>query len=664
MVLKVARIALAVLFLAGASAPALAQPVAPASAPQAAPTKVARPPLIPTSAFTQQSGLEDMSLSPDGNRIALRATNKDGKVRLAVLDADTRAVLHSLVIPDKNTLEWFDWAGNHRVLVSLSQLGTVFDVEVRFTRLFVYDLDTRTFTVVGRKQEGIDGDDLVYTDPAGEYVLKSMQRDLFDPPAVWRFPLDGTAEKTGKVIQPSKADVWDWMADDSGVVRMGFQYDGYGGIKVLYRRTAAEDFKSIAKLTEKNAEDAVWDVIRIVSESDEGYVLKPNDAGQMVLRKFNYATRTPGEVVYAAPDSWDLSDFSLDQANKPLWAIYTDDHDHVVWFDAKVKSVQARLEKALKGQEVRVFSRAKDGSRMLVWAGAENDPGAIYVYTAATAHLDMMHAYKTELQLDQLAQPRAIEFKARDGTRIRGYLTLPMGRDPKNLPLIILPHGGPFGVRDKLDFDYEVQFLANRGYAVLQPNYRGSDGYGQAFEKLGQGEVGRKMQDDLDDGMDWAVAQGYADAKRVCVVGSSYGGYAAMWAVIRNPERYRCGASFAGVSDFKQQLKYDDKFFSREGSRKFRRTIKGEDDKFDLDLISPAKQVARLTRPLLLVHGEDDTTVPFKQFKLMRDAAAKAGKPVELLTFKEEGHGFGKEEDATKWLDTLGAFLAKNNPAD
>ena len=417
MVLKVARVALAALFLAGASVPALAQPAATASAPSAAAVKVARPPNIPTTAFTQQSGLEDMALSPDGNRIALKATTKDGKVRLAVLDAETRAVQHSLMIPDKNTLEWFEWAGNHRVLVSLSQLGNVYDVEVRFTRMFVYDLNTRTFTDVGRKQEGIDGDDLVYTDPAGEFVLKSMQRDLFDPPAVWRFPLDGTAAKTGKVIQPSKSDVWSWMADDSGVVRMGFQYDGYGAIKILYRRTAADDFKPIAKLTEKNVDDAVWDVIRIVAESDEGYVLKPNDAGQVVLRKFNYATRTPGEVVYSAPGGWDLSDFTLDQADKPLWASYTDDHDRVVWFDPKVKVLQARLEKALKGQEVRIFSRAKDGSRMLVWAGAENDPGAIYVYTAATAHLDLMHADKTELPLGQLAQPRSIDFKARDGTR-------------------------------------------------------------------------------------------------------------------------------------------------------------------------------------------------------------------------------------------------------
>jgi dipeptidyl aminopeptidase/acylaminoacyl peptidase len=209
-----------------------------------------------------------------------------------------------------------------------------------------------------------------------------------------------------------------------------------------------------------------------------------------------------------------------------------------------------------------------------------------------------------------------------------------------------------------------VQFLANRGYAVLQPNYRGSGGYGEAFEELGKGQIGRAMQDDIDDAMDWAVAEGIADAKRVCVVGSSYGGYAALWAAIRNPERYRCAASFAGVTDWKKQLAYDRSFLSRKGARKHKERVRGADEEFDLDLVAPAVQAARLTRPVLLAHGEEDSNVPFKQYKLMRDAAAKAGKPIELLPFAEEGHGFDKPENQAKWLDTLETFLGKHNPPD
>ena len=655
--------------MAGMGLAAVAAFAAPVAAPAAAPAAVnspaaARPARIATSAFTERSGLADLALSPDGNHIALKATTKDGKVHLAVLDAASRAAQHNLVMPDKNTFEWFRWAGNHRILVSLSQLGKIFDVEVRFTRLFVYDLDNRSFTLVGRSSMGISGDDLLYVDPAGEFVLLSIQRDIFEYPGVWRFPLDGTAIKTGKSVQGAKQHVLSWFADDHGAVRMGFEYLDSGAIKVLYRRSEADDFKTIAKITEDNQENTVWDVVRIISNSDDGYVLKENADGQVVLRKFNYATRTPGDTIFAAPDGWDLSDAWLTDANQPLAVTYTDDHDRTVWFDPKIKSVQLRLEKALPGDEVQIFSRARDGSRMLVWAGSENDRGALYVYTAATSRLDLMAGLMTVLSPDSLPKPRAVAFKARDGTTIHGYLTLPLGREPKGLPLIILPHGGPFGVRDKLDFDTEVQFLTNRGYAVLQPNYRGSTGYGSKFAELGNGQIGRKMQDDIDDAMDWAVAQGYADAKRVCVVGSSYGGYAALWAVTRNPERYRCAASLAGVTDWNQQLRYDRDFFTRKGAQKWRSRVHGDQRGFNLDMVSPAQQVAQLTRPVLLAHGEDDTNVPFKQFKLMRDAAAKAGKPIELLTFPKAGHGFDKAEDETKWLDTLEAFLTRYNPAD
>ena len=652
--------------LVGAIAALLLVPLASVQGqtPAAALSPPPRPPRIATAAFTERSGFEDLKMSPDGNNIALKATTKDGKVHMAVLDAATRTSLHNLVVPARNTLEWFSWAGNRRVLLSLSQLGKIFDTEVRYTRLFAYDLDTRTFNYIGTKGMGISGDDLVYSDPAGQFVLLAIQSDIYEYPSVWRFPLDGTAGKGAKRVQSAKNNVWSWFADTQGVVRMGFEVLDSGAIKVLYRPSEVADFKTIAKIDTDKEDDDVWDVVRIISGSDEGYVLKKNDSGQVVLRKFDYATRTPGETMFAAPDGWDLTEAQLGQDYRPVAAYYTDDRDRTVWFEPKMKALQARFERALKGSEVQIISRARDGSRMIVWAGSESDPGAIYIYTAKDSKLELLYALKPALDPAQLAVPKPVKFKARDGTELHGYLTLPPGRDPRALPLIVLPHGGPYGVRDKLDFDSEVQFLANRGYAVLQPNYRGSTGYGSTFAELGSGQIGRKMQDDLDDAMDWAVAQGYVDRGRVCVVGSSYGGYAALWAVTRNPERYRCAASFAGVTDWNQQLSYDRNYFSRAGNKKWRTRIRGEASGFNLDTVSPARQVSRLTRPVLLAHGEDDTNVPFKQFKLMRDGAAAAKVPIQVLTFADEGHGFDKAEDFTNWLDTLGAFLTKNNPAD
>lgn len=646
--------------------PALAQTPAASPAPaagsaQSVQPNQGRPARLPALAFAEDSGISDMVLSPDGAMVALRAVQQ-GKVSVAVLNAETQQPIKRLLIPEKNQLEWVRWAGNGKLLFAMSAQSQFMGVDIRISRLYYFDLATGEMPFVGRDGMGADGDEVLYVDPAGGFVLLALQRSIYDYPSVWRFPLTSKPASGATEVQRARAQIWDWYADSSGTVRMGLAYSG-SSMRVFYRAKAEEPLREIAKLTEANADDKIWDVARITSGSDEGLVLKPGDDGRVAVRKFNYATRTVGEVAFSVP-GWDVDEVVFDDDDKLVAAFYADDRDRVVWFDPAMKALQTRLEKALPNDQVWITSRAKDDSRMLVWAGNEGDPGGYYVYSAAKRTLDPFSSVLPTLDVAQLTRPRAISYTARDGSKISGYLTLPRGRGDRNLPLIIHPHGGPYGVRDKLDFDSTVQFLANRGYAVLQPNYRGSGGYGDAFDELGRGQIGRAMQDDLDDAMDWAVKEGIADAGRVCVVGSSYGGYAALWAVTRNPERYRCAASFAGVTDWKKQLKYDAGFFSRTGARKWRTRVVGEDQSFDLDAVSPVAQIARLNRPVLLAHGEEDTNVPFKQFTMLRDAAAKAGKPLEPLIFPDEGHGFDQAENRARWFDTLDAFLNRHNPAD
>lgn len=630
-------------------------------APSATPPAEAPPPKIPTLALAKDSGISTMKLSPDGKLIALRSTTKDS-TSIAVLDAATKDVLHRLALPQRNNLEWFRWAGNGKLLFSLSTSTVSFGEEARLSRLFFYDLATKAMPFIGRPDMGLEGDDVLFVDPAGEYLLLAMQRTIYDYPSVWRFALTEKPIKGVKEVQRPTQGIWEWFADDAGIVRMGMAFAG-GKVRVLYRAKPDDPLREIAKITEDNADDKVWDVLRITSGSDEGLVLKPDDNGRIAVRKFNYATRQVGEVIYAAP-GWDVDEALTDKDGKLLAAFYTDDRDRAVWFEPKLKSLYARLEKAIPDQHVWIVSRADDDSRMLVWAGNEANPGQTFLFDAAKRSLDSFSAELPDLDRSLTASPKPIRYTARDGTAIYGYLTLPRGRPAKKLPLIVMPHGGPYGVRDKLEFDSTVQLLANRGYAVIQPNYRGSGGYGESFAELGAGQIGRAMQDDLDDAMDWAVKEGIADPARVCMVGASYGGYAALWAAIRNPERYRCAVSFAGVTDWKKQLKYDANFFTRKGAKSWRTRIQGEDANFDLDLVSPVAQIARLTRPVLVTHGEDDSNVPFKQFLLLRDAATKAGKPIETLTFAGEGHGFADDANEARYLDAIEAFLAKHNPAD
>lgn len=657
--MRALSLAVTALVLAEAAPSAWAQ--TPSNLPQVehpAPKMAAK---IPASAFADQNGYSEPMLSPDGAAIAVRSISK-GTVSVAVIDAVSREVRARFSVPGMSELRWFRWAGSSRLLISLATAVPLMGEEVRISRLETFDVRNSQIDLVGLKKMGFVGDDLQYVDPKGEYVQLAVQKSIFDYPEVWRFQLASASDHSGQLIQPAKDGVLTWMSDSTGVVRMGFEATGFGAVKVWYRAKPEEKLRKIAKITESTTDEELWDVVRIVSGSDEGYVLRKGDSGRVELRKFNYATRTAGESVYAAP-GWDVERVELDDQDKPLAAYYTDDRKRVVWFDPRYKSLQKRLENALKGKDVRIVSRAENGSRAIVWAGHEDDPGGYYIYTAAKATLDPFSAIRAGLDPADLASPKPVTYTTRDKQQIHAYLTLPRGRTTKKLPLILLPHGGPYGVRDSLDFDAEVQFLANRGYAVLQPNFRGSGGYGEDFEKLGDGQIGRAMQDDLDDAMDWAVAQGLADPARVCVVGSSYGGYAALWAVTRNPERYRCAASLAGVTDLKKQLNYSDDFVSSQRARKWRARYTG-DAKFDLAQVSPLAQLPRLTRPVLLGHGDADSVVPFTQFKLMRDAAKRAGKPVQPIAFAGEGHGFSKPENFTKWLEALEVFLAKNNPAD
>ncbi len=626
--------------------------------PQAAATKLEpKPQIIPTGAFSNVSKLSSAKLSPSGATVAVRV-ELEGQPYILLFEAGTRKATGKLNVGDKVELGWFRWVTDSKILFSVSTLGNYFGDEARYTRLYLADIARRSYQFVGRDTSTLEGDDVIHVADDGSHILLSMQRTPYDYPSVWRIELkeDGVVEE----VQRPRDGIWNWHADEKGVVRMGMGWLRKR-LRVYYRKDATSDLKLIGRLKEDEIEERVWDVAQIVSGSDQGYILEEGENGRVGIRLFDYAKREVIETFYENSE-WDVDSMALDDG-KPIAAFYTDDRDQVEWFDDGLKQTYTQLKQALGAEEIWITSRAKDNSRMLVWAGNEADPGAMYVFTPGEKRLDQFAELRPSVDYRLLAKPKPVSYEARDGTRISAYLTLPRGRVGKNLPLILLPHGGPYGVRDKLRYDDDVQLLANRGYAVLQPNFRGSAGYGEAFSKLGVGQIGRGMQDDIDDAMDWAVEQGIADRDRVCVVGGSYGGYAALWAVIRNPERYRCAASWAGVTDWDLMLKYDRRYFTRKGGKRWRATVEGDED-FDLDTVSPYRLGETLNRPVLLAHGKDDNNVPYSQFRKMRNATKRAPVKPDLLLIEDEGHSFSEPENQKIWYDALVAFLAKHNPSD
>ena len=641
--------------LADAASPAVSAPAATVSAPSEK---------IPTTVFSQLPFISRPKLSPDGKQIAARVA-LNGKTLVGIFDPFT-GKSRMLDPGAKLELNWFRWAGNNRILISVGEIVPWFDDDAWSTRLIAVDVPTGEQRFIGGKTEGFIGDDVLWVDPEGKTVLLSYRATFFTPPRVSAIDL---ATNKARQVQAPRYGVFKWVADTSGVVRAGWQLDRYGW-KLLYRANEGESFRIVAKAAyDADDDDASFDdVMRIYQGSDEGYrIMRSEKTGNDALWRYNFATREQGEMVFEVPGV-DIADFDTQDNSADLYAAwFTTDRPRAHWFDPELAKVQEAIDKAVSSavgdRAATIVSYSRDRKRMLVRLGASNDPGRYYLFDQDDGVMQLFAQANEKLKPSQLTATRYTRYKARDGLEIPAYLTLPAGRPASNLPLVIMPHGGPFGIRDDGTYDVEVQFLANRGYVVLQPEYRGSGGYGKAFGDKGQGQWGRAMQDDLDDGMDWLAQQGTIDPKRVCIVGSSYGGYAALWGAIRNPERYRCAASFAGISDLKRQMRFwDNMSGSSSAKSEWRKTVKGE-DAFDLATVSPIHAVDKLNVPLLLMHGDEDQRVPYSQSKLYAEALAKAGKPHEFITLKDEGHGFSSDANLKLWLDKLDAFLAKYNPA-
>ncbi|MGQ3043522.1 MAG: alpha/beta hydrolase family protein [Brevundimonas aurantiaca] len=347
------------------------------------------------------------------------------------------------------------------------------------------------------------------------------------------------------------------------------------------------------------------------------------------------------------------------------------DSSQWVFFEPKLEAAFDLMHRGLPARQLTVVSYNSDYTKFVFYsegAGEVGDAGTYYIYDAAARSVSVVGRAYPDIRGDQIAFQQAIRYSASDGLEIPAYLTLPPGKDARGLPLIVFPHGGPQS-RDYLGFDWWAQAMAARGYAVLQPNFRGSDGLGQAFLEAGYGEWGRKMQTDLSDGVRFLAGRGIIDPEKVCIVGASYGGYAALAGPTLDPGVYRCAVSVAGVSDLRAMLTSETRL-SGSGAESRNPIIRywnrfmggaGSGDR-TLDERSPARQADRVDAPILLIHGRRDTVVPYEQSTIMADALRRAGKPVELIALDGEDHSLSQAETRLQMLEATIRFLEENNP--
>jgi dipeptidyl aminopeptidase/acylaminoacyl peptidase len=393
--------------------------------------------------------------------------------------------------------------------------------------------------------------------------------------------------------------------------------------------------------------------------ADEQHVIFKKDAGNNVYEFIKFNRFTQKSSILATSKNIDMS--PITDRNESLIGYWTE-KDGVpvdVYFDEQSEEAQLRrlVARTFKNAHTSVSNGSDDGNRRMVNVWSDIEPSKYYLFDLkAKVKLRLLDVHKGKIKRDRFAKMTPISFDARDGLKIHGYLSRPNG-SKGNDPMVVVVHGGPYGLRDSWGWDREVQLLTSQGYAVLQVNFRGSGGYGEDFEKLGHFQWGKAMQDDVTDGTLWAVKQGFANKDKLCIYGGSYGGYAALMGVVKEPDLYKCAIGYVGVYDLPLENKVGDINDTKEG-RYFLKTTRG-DNEAELIKYSPARHANKIKAGIFLVHGEMDQRVPIEHYEAMSEALDKVGHPYEKLVAVDEGHGFSENENQYELYGKMLTFLAK-----
>ncbi|MDP5280631.1 alpha/beta fold hydrolase [Sphingomonas sp. DG1-23] len=633
------------------TAAAMAQSAEKAAAPNG--PKAAAP--LDTAIFAEIPPFERPDLSPDGKSIAAKvAVNGTQYFAIFPLDGGKPRVVGLGEVD----LNWWTWVNDEWLVIGVGQLVPYEGEEIYVSRAFGVNAVTAKLTKLASRDAAQDADDVIWTASDGTpRILMASQTSLYtNMPGFWP-QVDEIDVSTGrhKTVVRGNEGIFNWYADGSGAVRMGFgmSLDGRNR-RIVYRPGAKGSFRTIDRA--RTHKDTLTVPAMFLKEPGKAVMIADDEKGYSALYELDLETLARGKQLFASK-GYDIGGLVSDATGfNYIGVSVNEDKPEIRWTDPAIDAMHKAVAAKIKGGEPRIVSLSRDRSAAIVHVGGANAPGAFFLYRAADDSMQLLEMNNRTIGLKRMNPVRTIRYKARDGLEIAAVLTLPFGKKA-NLPLIVMPHGGPFA-RDTEEWDWWTQFLAERGYAVVQPNYRGSSGYGTPFTEKGQGQWGLAMQDDLNDVVTELARLGIADAKRVCMVGASYGGYAAMRAAQRDGKLYRCAAAYAGVSDLNRMISHDRNFLGA-GARKDWLKMQAP----DLKTVSPLYRAEEFSIPVLLVHGKKDRVVPPVHSRLMAQKLQAAGKDVIWIEQPEADHHFSRSEDRLQFLKALEAFLAKHNPA-
>jgi dipeptidyl aminopeptidase/acylaminoacyl peptidase len=627
----------------------------------------------PVEAFAVVDDFSLPSLSPDGKQLAIIQEFKGKSVAL-IRTLDPAGVAPVAVPADDGFIVGVQWANNERLLVTLTTNQDPYNDKVAAF--------TRTLSVDTKGANGV----LMFANRRGSrnvnYSVATVSAIALDDPnhvymPMWNDSSGGLRQSQSMgdyLYSMFKVDVTTGEATQflrGGTETSSWVLDGNG--RVVAR---IDETKNPLQDHLKLYVDGSWKEVETVDAGGgRGIDIPGLTLDGKGLVDFEYDDKS-GRAALIARDLTDGkpsvlfgdSTYDVDSAivdpwtNRVVGARMIDDRLHDVFFQPDLRAVQATLQQKFTEQSVHLLTWDQAYNRLIASVEGPRMPRTYFLYDRTLDKVSRIKRTYEGVQPWDLGEMKPYAYKARDGLDIHGYVTLPPGKDPKNLPVVVMPHGGPMA-RDEIGFDFEAQFLANRGYVVFQPNFRGSSGYGVKFQEAGYGQWGLKMQDDVTDGVKKLIADGIADPKRICIVGGSYGGYAALEGAASTPDLFACAAGWAGVYDLRHFLVTRSQDYGKDSAMidSWSRFIGDRwNDSAKLDAASPAQNAAAIRCPVLLMHGQDDTTVRVDQSEMMESALRHAGKKVTLIVIPKETHYQQASSSRVRWLTELEKFLKEN----
>lgn len=478
--------------------------------------------------------------------------------------------------------------------------------------------------------------------------LNKRNAEIFDP---YRLDLS-----TGKMdlLYENPGNITGWLTDHNGALRIAMVTDGVNQT-IMHRGDEKSAFKEVVTTNFKESLEPVF----FTFDNTSLYCISNLGRDKAAVTLLDLATGKEKEVLYSHKEV-DVSNLAYSRKRKVLTAAsFTTWKRERHFFDELIKEVFADLQQKLPGYEIGIGGTDKEENTLIVRTYSDRSLGAYYVYTVPDRKLQKIAEVSPWINEEELAPMKAIQYKSRDGLTINGYLTLPVGREAKNLPVVINPHGGPWA-RDAWGYDSEIQFLANRGYAVLQMNFRGSTGYGREFWEISFGQWGLKMQDDITDGVKWLISEGIADSNRIAIYGGSYGGYATLAGLTFTPDLYACGIDYVGVSNLFTFMKTIPPYWKPYLEMMYEMTGNPVADSTRFVATSPVFHVDKIKVPLLIAQGAKDPRVNKDESDQVVKALNDRGINVEYIVKEEEGHGFRNEENRFEFYGAMEKFLAKH----